>query len=202
MAQLESALAPLIAEERRSALDYYENYFDDAGEENVTRVIEELGSPQALAAQILREAAPETLRGSAYREPTPAQRTEAAQAEPFYHPPVPNLGVWLGLLLALVLSPIWLTMLIVVGALALAAIIVVGAFGIAGAAMIVGGIAALTYSLTVGLITGGAGLVLLGLCILLIVPLVRGTFRLMVRFARWIFDWLGGLAWKKGGAVV
>lgn len=52
MQQLSSLLDDISEAERREALDYYENYFDDAGEEQSADVIRELGSPEKVAAII------------------------------------------------------------------------------------------------------------------------------------------------------
>ena len=50
--QLESLLSDLTYEEREEAMDYYRNYFEDAGEENEANVIAELESPQKVAQSI------------------------------------------------------------------------------------------------------------------------------------------------------
>ena len=55
MAALRRALSVLPEEERANALRYYEEYFDDAGPENETKAIEELGEPAKVAAQILAD---------------------------------------------------------------------------------------------------------------------------------------------------
>ena len=60
MRELENLLADIPETERREALEFYENYFDDAGSENEASVIRELGSPQKVAAIIKGE-----LKGSA-----------------------------------------------------------------------------------------------------------------------------------------
>lgn len=52
MEQLERLLLDLSEEERQEALDYYESYFDDAGEGQEAAVIRELGSPGKVAAII------------------------------------------------------------------------------------------------------------------------------------------------------
>lgn len=52
MEQLRKLLADIPKEEREEALDYYESYFDDAGEEKEASVIRELGSPGKVAAII------------------------------------------------------------------------------------------------------------------------------------------------------
>lgn len=51
---LEGYLKTLSYEECKEALQYYENYFDEAGPENEQEVINQLGSPKQLAESILR----------------------------------------------------------------------------------------------------------------------------------------------------
>lgn len=55
MSKLEQLLADIPAEERAEALQYYEDYFDDAGAENEADVIRELVSPERVAATIQRD---------------------------------------------------------------------------------------------------------------------------------------------------
>lgn len=50
--RLRSQLTDLTVEERREALEYYEEYFADAGEENEEDVILSLGTPEQVAEQI------------------------------------------------------------------------------------------------------------------------------------------------------
>ena len=52
MRQLEALLSDIPGEERREALEYYESYFDEAGEDREAEVIKELGSPGKVAAII------------------------------------------------------------------------------------------------------------------------------------------------------
>lgn len=52
MEQLKKLLSDISEAERQEALDYYESYFDDAGQENEPAVIRELGSPGKVAAII------------------------------------------------------------------------------------------------------------------------------------------------------
>lgn len=52
MTELAALLQDVPAEERRDAMKFYNDYFDDAGEENEQRVIEELESPAKVAATI------------------------------------------------------------------------------------------------------------------------------------------------------
>lgn len=55
LSELESHLASLSEDERVNALQFYEEYFEDAGPENEQQVISELGKPFALAKSIICE---------------------------------------------------------------------------------------------------------------------------------------------------
>lgn len=52
MSELRALLSELSVEERDEALQYYNDYFDDAGTENEASIIKELGSPKKVAATI------------------------------------------------------------------------------------------------------------------------------------------------------
>lgn len=52
MRELDALLHGISKEEREEAMQYYNDYFDDAGSENEEKVIEELGSPAKLAETI------------------------------------------------------------------------------------------------------------------------------------------------------
>lgn len=52
MTELAALLQDVPVEERRDAMKFYNDYFDDAGEENEQQVIAELGSPAKVAATI------------------------------------------------------------------------------------------------------------------------------------------------------
>ena len=53
--KLRSELSRLPQEEIEAAVEYYEEYFDDAGRENEKEVLQQLGSPKKVAAQIKSE---------------------------------------------------------------------------------------------------------------------------------------------------
>ena len=55
MKELDNLLADIPEEEGKEALNYYNDYFDDAGVENTADVIAKLGSPSEVAAQIRAE---------------------------------------------------------------------------------------------------------------------------------------------------
>lgn len=55
MKQLESLLQNISPSEREEALQYYNEYFNDAGPENEQAVIEALGNPAKVAENIKRD---------------------------------------------------------------------------------------------------------------------------------------------------
>ena len=70
MKELEGLLAGVPTEEKEEALQYYSDYFADAGKENEGEVISELGSPQKVAALIEgRSDAPGAEEGEEVPEP-------------------------------------------------------------------------------------------------------------------------------------
>ena len=52
MTELAALLQDISAEERVEAMQYYNDYFDDAGKENEGKIIEELESPAKVAAEV------------------------------------------------------------------------------------------------------------------------------------------------------
>lgn len=57
LARLKSCLECIDISEREAAIQFYTEYFEDAGEENIAKVIEELGSPEKLAREIIKQSA-------------------------------------------------------------------------------------------------------------------------------------------------
>ena len=53
MAQIARLLADMPDNERMEAIRYYNDYLDEAGEENEEEAIRELGNPQEIAANII-----------------------------------------------------------------------------------------------------------------------------------------------------
>ena len=52
MTELAALLQDVPVEERREAMQYYNDYFDEAGEENEEQVIREFGAPEEVAENI------------------------------------------------------------------------------------------------------------------------------------------------------
>ena len=66
--QLERLLWDIPESERKEALEYYQDYFEDAGAENEGKVIQELGSPGKVAAIIRSDLENEGIQYGEYTE--------------------------------------------------------------------------------------------------------------------------------------
>ena len=85
LARLEELLAALPASERQEALNYYEEYFDAAGNEQEEKTAEELGDPAEVARKILE--------GEGIDPEAPQETSHPAPEEPRVQPPVtPPIG--------------------------------------------------------------------------------------------------------------
>jgi len=175
--KLEQGLSKVSKEERDAALNYYHEYFDDAGPENEQRVIEELGSPVQIAARIKADIAVKQLD-----EDTKPSMKKGISA------------VWL-VILAILAAPIALPLAIGAAALgigllaALIGVIIalvagVAAFFIGGVVVIAAGIAVMATSVPTAIFSIGVGLLALGGSILigiLVVLAARGIFGSMAK---------------------
>lgn len=188
MYELERLLSDIPAGERKEAIQYYNDYFDDAGAENEARVIEELGSPSQVA-QTIREGMSEnvgeyTERGYEderfqNRQEVTADCRKLKEEKAVQRHSNTNLWKILCLiLLCLLLCPIILP--IGIALLAVAAAVVIGIIGIAIAAIatavalplagvtVIGyGIYKLFFFPAVGIMLGGIGCLLLAVGILI-----------------------------------
>ncbi|MCI8441591.1 MAG: DUF1700 domain-containing protein [Provencibacterium sp.] len=171
MYALQSCLYALSPEERAAALQYYAEYFDDAGPENEQQVMADLGSPQEVAKQILKDFAEN-------RYPLPGCRPADSRTR---RPALSGWMVLLGILLLPILLPLAIALIAVVfgllvGILCLAAVLVIAtvALILTGIAGTFGGIAGLAgwaaypwqrwFSVGEAFIRLGTGLLLLPFC--------------------------------------
>lgn len=160
--KLEELLRDIPDNDRRDAMEYYRNYFDDAGPENEEKIIEELGSPWKVAESIKKD-----LYGDAY------------QPEDFVKPEPPAGGgdktarnVLIAVLLVFTF-PLWIAFSaaafgLLIGAvgclfgLAVCIVAFVGVFFVAGVILAGAGmIKVFTGFPAVGLVLIGVGLLLL-----------------------------------------
>lgn len=154
---LNDELLPLSEDERSAAIKYYSDYIDDAGEENLAAVLEELGSPSQVAASIKADA-------EIGRNMPPQTKQAPQQAAP--QPKRNGMSAW-GLVLLIVLSPVWIPLLAAVGG------IILGLFGtfigmlVAGVVMVLVAIAMIIIGIITMLETPMVGLLLIGVSMLI-----------------------------------
>lgn len=181
--ELERLLLDLPAGERKEALQYYNDYFDDAGPENEAQVIRELGSP-AQVAKTIREGMSEngeyTERGyedARFRNPqeiSPGYQEAPFQKRKSQDPWKLLCILLLCFLLFPVVVPIFVVLLVVVLSvfigmigILIGAVVVAVAFPIAGIVLIGFAVYNLFLFPSVGITLGGVGCLLLSVGILI-----------------------------------
>ena len=204
MARLKELLADITEAEREEALNYYEDYFDDAGVENEASVIESLGSPEKVAATIKHglndsEGQEGEFSETGYTDYT-YDKDEVATTTQRKKWDLSGGMLVVVIILCIfalpILGPVAIAVLSVLFsilctvAVLLFAVMVAGvAIGVSGLALIISGIATLIASPVVGILFAGAGLVLAGVGILVTIlgiwiltkvvpPLFRGFINL------------------------
>lgn len=221
MRELERLLQNIPENERVEALTYYEEYFNDAGEENEQQVIEELGYP-AKAAENIKEG----LRGSiGYQNTGTGYQNTGYQhigTQNVYtgtsqaagdKKDMPTWAIVLIVIGCIVASPVILGLAgTVLGAVASAVLGLLGCiagFGVAGVGLIIGGICCVIIGFPTFAVNGwaatvliGVGLLLLALGVLLIMLTVWLCGWALPTFIRWLVKICKKPFQKKQGAVV
>lgn len=174
MKQLESLLQNISPAEREEALQYYNEYFNDAGAENEQAVIEALGNPAKVAENIKRDIngsgdagtqRPQNRAVIQYQQPTVSMQQEQSNKESM---------------------PTWALVLIIIGGILLSP----AALGIAGGLLgTLAGVIVAWFSLIFGF-----GIAAMVLFVVLLVLLVTGIM------CMWT-DPLVGVALLGGGLV-
>ena len=180
IAKLRAELSKLPAEEVDAAIEYYEEYFDEAGPEREAEVIRELGSPKKVASQIKSEYAVKMLDQE--KRPTAKKGLSA---------------IW-WILIGICSAPISIPLAIflvaaVIGCLAIGVSVLIGlfvsviGFGAAAIGSLVLGVLALPAAISTAVMFIGLGLAGLGVMAALSVAVVlgvRAAITALVRFVR------------------
>ena len=170
--RLRKNLASLSIEERENAVRYYEEFFDEC--ENDEVAAQQLGSPEEIAQQILKE--------NGIENPVP----------PMSEPVKEKSKVNIGLVIAIIILtfPLWIGIVAVAFCLLVAVIaivfaLVVSAVAIAGACLSAGTVLLFTGT-SIGLILIGIGLVAVSLFMLIITPFAKSMFGTIKKFINWV----------------
>ena len=213
--RLEYLLRELPESERMDALSYYNDYFDEAGTQNEQKVLQELGSPEAVAQHILEDYRQTTGRdyhtqeNGMYGNPSSGvyQQSQPAQKQTKKL----SIGKKVLIVVLLVLTfPVWIGIIAglfgaVVGVLGAIFGIVVGIGGaaigvvVASIACIVAGIfAAMTIPLE-GLAMIGVGALLFALGMLMVLLFVLVTCHWLPLLGKSIIKWIKGIKMRREG---
>ena len=221
MDRLEKLLWNISDSEREEALQYYNDYFDDAGEENEAKVIEELVSPEQVAQKIkagLSDSASE-FSEQGYRD----TRFEQKNGEISVEKPGKDAGpekkketnfwkilaiVLLCILLVPVLLPVAGGILVAVLGIAAGILALVIGIGVSGFVILAAGILTLGIGIAQAFVTPAVGIALAGtgcliaalgilvsvLVVWCCIKIVPGLIRGVVRLVRYPF--------RKAGAKI
>jgi len=179
ISELKVKLSKLPKEEIDNAVEYYEEYFDEAGTENEEKAIKEVGSPSKIASQIIANF---TLKSKK------------------------DMSVLWLVILAIFAAPIAFPLAITAVVLAFAFIIVVFSlvfsFGVAGIALMVGGVFSVLLSFIVliqhlptAIFIAGSGLLCIGVGMLI----TWGTIILSKNSFIWIINLMSKFVLRGNG---
>lgn len=192
MNRLEYLLRGIPASEREDALAYYNDYFDEAGAENEYQVIQELGSPEAVAEKILADLQQETDWST--REKKKMSTSTKILIVVLL---VLTFPLWIGIvagLFGLIVGLLGAIFGIVVGFVGAAFGLIVG-----GVACIIGGIACLLTVPVDGLVSISVGAILAAVGILLAVPCVWCVGVWLPNWIKALVRWIKGFIQRKKG---
>ncbi len=193
MRQLESLLQNISPAEREAALQYYNDYFDDAGAENEQEVLEALGNPARVAENIKKDLYGSSEYGEAAYQKAMANNKALVKYQQGYKAGVENeksqkkgLDTWVVVLIVILCifaSPVilgaagtalgalvsllagWFSLILGFGAAALGLLVTMLVLGIIGAVCIPGSPIVGLGLVGGGLVCGGLGLLFLMLTV-------------------------------------
>ena len=157
LTRLQYCISQLPPVEAQNTMQYYREYFDDAGEENFASVMAELGTPEQLAAKICSS------YGINYQQPVNENNTSKAV---------------IIAIIAVLTCPIWFTAGIVILSLIFSLFMVILSLIFAGLIVFAAGFPTLFTHVPTGTMLIGAGLVLCAAGILfslLLIWMILGT---------------------------
>lgn len=216
MKELAYLLRDIPANEREDALAYYENYFDEAGAENEYKVIQELGSPAAVAEKILADTQQtDSTQNDSYSESESymGNSNYAYGQQNAANEKKQGMSKETKILIAIIIIltfPLWIG---VVAGLFGALVGIIGAvFGIAvallgvtiglvagGIGLIVGGIMQVALYPSIGLACIGVGAIFTAIGILLVVLCAWSIGVWIPKGVKKIIHWIKGLVHRKEG---
>ena len=185
MTRLAAMLQDIPVEERQEAMKYYNDYFDEAGEENEEKVAAELDSPEKVAAAIKAEIYGRNNTGETKAPVYPAEKEEK-DTNNWWKILLIIVG---GLFVLSIAGPIVLGVALTVLAVVFSGFIALIAFGIAavvGIALFIGGLTQIAVALPEAFTLIGSGMILFAVGMVGVVLLVQLCFVAFPKMFRWI----------------
>lgn len=190
MQQLESLLQNISPMEREEALQYYNDYFDDAGPENEQDVLDALGNPARVAESIKRDQTINGTVGNSVKHPIVKQsdsRSSQGESDPGKSKTqeMPTWQIVLWIVLGIVISPVavsvitafvsalfglivaWFSLILGCGLAAVVLVALLFILGAIGAANLIHAPLAGVGLIGGGLICGGIGILFMMLTVAL-----------------------------------
>ncbi len=177
MKKLAYQLRRLPKKDYDKAMDYFEEYFEDAGTEHEQKAIQDLGTPEEAASALILDLAQE----NAAKPPKTMKRRFSA--------------LWiavLALFAAPIALPLALGILAVIGAVILGILAVVGGILISALAAVAGSILGIIGGIAIIPQTFGGGLITIGFSLMMIGCGILVTY-FTILLARWLIVKLAGL---------
>ncbi len=205
MKRLRELLSDISESEREEALNYYEDYFDDAGTENEQEVIASLGSPEKVAKTIkdgLNDSNGEQgeFSETGFQGYGASEKDEVGYHEKSTSDRVKGRGtpglillLILAILVLPVLGPVCIGIVSAVFGILAAAVAILFALVVAGFALLLAGIAVfgtaiptLIFEPAAGVLMFGCSFLLLGIGILLTIAGIWVVWKVLPPMVRWI----------------
>ncbi len=182
---LQKEIQALPHSEQKEALEYYENYFEDAGIENEQKVIEELGDAKELAKEILSNVA-----GLPQKVEAKKERIKSDSSMPS------SVNKWLLAIILVLTFPVWINIVAALFGI-IVSLLAIGFSGIIAAiAIFIAALATICVSVWAFTASPLVALFILGTCFILI---AIGIFVWIIglwffaKFVPWIWDGIKNL---------
>ena len=202
--RLSELLQDVTEEERAEAIRFYEEYLDDAGPQQEAQVLAELGSPEKVAAIIKANVPGSRVQPEPAAPPPPQGPAAPGGAAAIPLPPCARPGAVppprkgmsdrtiLLILLAVLLSPLWLSMAGVIFGILMGIVGAALGFFFGGVGTVIGIVAVLVANTPAAFAAGWpVGLFMVGLCLL---ALALGVA--LIAVAVWLVAWLLPACWR------
>lgn len=188
MTRLAALLQDVPVEERQEAMKYYNDYFDEAGEENEEKVSAELDSPEKVAAAIKAEIYGRNNTDEIFQKEE--HRIQKKDENRWWKIVLLIVG---SLVVLSVAGPIVLGLVLTAVAIVfsgfialIAFVIAAGCLAIAGIALFIGGLTQIASALPVAFILIGSGMILFAAGVVGVVLLVKFCFVAFPAMFHWI----------------